>query len=542
MIFNLAKKTTLIVEDFAEFARSVRAMLHQMGATQVDIVNNAEDAIVYCKNKKYDIILSDYNLGPKKDGQQLLEELHKYKLIKSNCVFLMLTAENTAAMVMGAVEFIPDSYIAKPFNGNLLKARLQKSIERRDVLSKINRAMRNKQWETVLEEVKSVQENHPKYKMACFRSKVKALKNLRRLDEALEIATELVSIRSIPWALEAIGEIYFLKKDYERAIDIFKNQIKEFPMAIDAYDWLARIQHLTGQPIEAQETITNAINRSPKALHRQKRLGELAEENNDILVMTKAYRNAIKYGQNSAFASPDEYIKLTAAISKQAQSDPKTITDKLITEVEQTFKQLDKKFSTSIGHNFRNQVAKASYLSSFGKQEESNRSIERAKVLYREVDEEIPARVSLEVSQTLIELEDTEFADSIIADALQQNADDPEFVKKASKICSNQELLKHCQQASKINQLAVAHFNKNRFADAISEFEKAYSMTPKNINITLNYVQTLMKQAQKESNSSKLVNKAERLLGGITQLGINDARATRYNELKRLNQLMLQKL
>jgi CheY-like chemotaxis protein len=70
MFFSLAKKDTLIVEDFAEFARSVRGMLHTMGATQVDIVYNAEDAIDACKARKYNIILSYYNLGPKKDGRK----------------------------------------------------------------------------------------------------------------------------------------------------------------------------------------------------------------------------------------------------------------------------------------------------------------------------------------------------------------------------------------------------------------------------------------------------------------------------------------
>ena len=37
-------------------------MLHSMGATDVEIVYNAEDAVEACKRKKYDVILSDYNL------------------------------------------------------------------------------------------------------------------------------------------------------------------------------------------------------------------------------------------------------------------------------------------------------------------------------------------------------------------------------------------------------------------------------------------------------------------------------------------------
>jgi len=541
MIFNLAKKSTLIVEDFAEFARSVRAMLHTMGATSVDIVYNAEDAIEACKAKKYDIILSDYNLGQKKDGQQLLEELIKYKQIKSNCVFLMLTAENTAAMVMGAVEFQPDGYIAKPFNGNLLKSRLQKATERKDTLQSINRAIANKQWVEALENIKTVLPNHPKYKMSCLRLKFKVLKELNQLDKALELVTEIVAQRAIPWALEGVGEIFYRQEKLEKALDIFKNMIKEFPMALEGYDWLAKIQQKLGQPIEAQNTLSKAIEKSPKALQRQKQLGSLAEENNDLDVMTKAYRSAVKYSANSAFSSPDEYLKLTNALSLQIANNQDVISDKIISEAEATFDKLNQSFSSTNANLLRSSVAHAAFCNACKDEDKTKNYIEQSEKHYQGLDEQISSDISLELSKTLTSLGKENLAEEILNEAVQQNLDDPEFIRKAAEIGANEELINTCKKASQHNIKAINFFKNKKYLDAIQCFDKAHNLSPSNINIRLNYVQSLLKQAQNENNPADIIRTADTMMSDMPQLAFSDVRYSRYSELSRLTQLMLQK-
>lgn len=540
-MFSLAKKNTLIVEDFAEFARSVRAMLHTMGSTQVDIVYNAEDAIERCKAKKYDLILSDYNLGPKKDGQQLLEELNRYHLLKSNCVFLMLTAENTSAMVMGAVEYLPDGYIAKPFTGNLLKSRLQKALEKKDALQPILRSVANKKWSEVLEKIEKVIEQHPKYRMSCLRVKYQALKQLKKLDKALELVTEIVSQRNIPWAMLAVGEIFYLRNELEKAMDIFRNMTTEFPMALNGYDWLAKVQRQLGQPIDAQATLTKAIEKSPKALQRQRDLGSLAEQNNDLNVMTKAYRSAVKYSANSAFSSADEYIKLTSALSRQITQDSEIVVDKVINEAELVFEQLDKTFTVSSATRLRSSVAHAALYKASNNEEKQQKQLDIAEKRFTEIDEQLTADISLELSESLKDLGKSELAEEIIAEAIQQNIDDPEFIQKASLLTSNQELIKTSQQASQYNNKAIYFFKNKKYQSAIENFDKAHKLTPSNVNICLNYVQSLLKQAQVSSKPNDVIQTADDMLTNMPQLAFSDERFARYSELSRLTQLMLQK-
>ena len=111
-----SNKRFLVVDDFSDFRSSVKAMLTQMGAQHIDVAASGAEAIALCGKTRYDIILHDYNLGDGKNGQQVLEELHQRKLIGPHCIFVMVTAESSQAMVMAALEYEPDAYLTKPFN------------------------------------------------------------------------------------------------------------------------------------------------------------------------------------------------------------------------------------------------------------------------------------------------------------------------------------------------------------------------------------------------------------------------------------------
>ncbi len=83
------------------------------------------------RRRAYDVVLCDYNLGEGMDGQQVLEEAKHRRLVGYATVFVMITAENTMEMVMGAMEYKPDDYLTKPFNKELLKSRLEKLVARK---------------------------------------------------------------------------------------------------------------------------------------------------------------------------------------------------------------------------------------------------------------------------------------------------------------------------------------------------------------------------------------------------------------------------
>lgn len=539
-LVRYSQKTVLIIEDFTEFARSLRGMMLTMGSKKIDLVYNGEDALQACKERKYDIILSDYNLGDGKDGQQVLEELITFKRLKSSTVFILVTAENTTAMVMGALEFQPDSYLTKPFNGHILKSRLDKLIVKKDILAPINRLIIKKQWREAATKCDETIAQQPKYRMACLRLKYLCLKGAKQYDKALELTTQIVNERPIPWAMLGVGEIFYAKNELERALELFTDMTNEFPMVLEGYDWLAKIQHLLGQPIEAQRTLTKGVERSPKALKRQKLLGQIAEENDDFQTMTKAFRQAVKFGKNSAFSSPEEYVKLTKSIGMQLKGNSDIDRKRLIGEAETVFAKLNHRFKDEASIQFRSAVAHADFSSITHDSKSVEKYLNTANKYYERIEEHIGAKESIEITESLKQLGQQELAESILEEAVEQYFDDPDFIKQAEKLTSNKNLIINSKKASQLNSKAIHYFSGKDYKNAIAYFSKAIEIAPNNVNINLNHAQSLLKYYQTGHKDKKYLEKAIDTLGLVTRLSFSDPRYERYSELTRLTQLMLQ--
>jgi len=84
----------LVVDDSPGMRNALRLTLSNFGITRIQMVANAAEAIFQIKNRSYDFILCDFNLGEGRDGQQLLEELRHGNLISLESVFMMVTAES----------------------------------------------------------------------------------------------------------------------------------------------------------------------------------------------------------------------------------------------------------------------------------------------------------------------------------------------------------------------------------------------------------------------------------------------------------------
>ena len=89
-----------------------------------------------------------------------------------------------------------------------------------------------------------------------------------------------------------------------RQKNIFDNLIKQNKSLAASYDWLAKSYVLLDDSISAQETLQKAVDISPKAIRRQRALGELALRNKDGAMAEKALSQAVLLGKNSVHRHP----------------------------------------------------------------------------------------------------------------------------------------------------------------------------------------------------------------------------------------------
>ena len=112
----------LIVDDYKTMLRIIRNLLKQLGFENVDDAGDGSEALQKMKEKKYGLVISDWNMEPM-TGLQLLREVRGDNKL-AETPFIMITAESKTENVVAAKEAGVNNYIVKPFNAATLKTKL----------------------------------------------------------------------------------------------------------------------------------------------------------------------------------------------------------------------------------------------------------------------------------------------------------------------------------------------------------------------------------------------------------------------------------
>jgi len=112
----------LVVDDYKTMIRIIRNLLKQLGFSDVDEAADGTEALSKLKERKYGLIISDWNMEPM-TGYELLKEVRKDEHL-TRTPFIMVTAESKTENVIAAKKAGVNNYIVKPFNAATLKNKI----------------------------------------------------------------------------------------------------------------------------------------------------------------------------------------------------------------------------------------------------------------------------------------------------------------------------------------------------------------------------------------------------------------------------------
>jgi two-component system chemotaxis response regulator CheY len=112
----------LIVDDYGAMRRIVRGLLRQLGLGHVDEAADAGTALRMLREKRYGLVISDWNMRPV-SGLELLRRVRADKGL-NRLPFIMVTAESKTESVIAAKEAGVSGYIVKPFTADTLRAKI----------------------------------------------------------------------------------------------------------------------------------------------------------------------------------------------------------------------------------------------------------------------------------------------------------------------------------------------------------------------------------------------------------------------------------
>lgn len=215
-------RPVLIVDDCQVFTSATKSMLIKLGlsAEQIHIANNAKDAIYRCEQYDYQLTLIDFNLSDETDGRQLLIHLSDKKLVPSDCVSIVVTADNSAKIVRSFLELDPDGYLVKPLSYDVLKKRLPPLVARKQALSKSKELLYEGNFTSVINETELVRENANEVLVQSMLVQAKALIGMGRLDTARNVLVSILKIADSPKVAIELSRIYQKQNQFKLALSV----------------------------------------------------------------------------------------------------------------------------------------------------------------------------------------------------------------------------------------------------------------------------------------------------------------------------------
>ena len=113
----------LVVDDYQTMIRIIRNLLKQLGFENVDDASDGTAAISKMRDKKYGLVISDWNMEPM-SGFELLQKVREETAL-AETPFIMVTAESKTENVIAAKKAGVSNYIVKPFNAQTLKTKIE---------------------------------------------------------------------------------------------------------------------------------------------------------------------------------------------------------------------------------------------------------------------------------------------------------------------------------------------------------------------------------------------------------------------------------
>ena len=526
------KLTFLVVDDFENFRLSMRQMLRSCGADKIELVGNATAAIQYCSYNHVDVVLCDYNLGEGKNGQQILEELRHKKLLKRSSLFLMVTAETSKEMVMGAREYQPDAYLTKPINRAVLEKRLGSLIQQRHTLLPINREIDHENYPKAISLCLEMLPKQPRYKTWLMKTLGELYIQVGDMAHAQKVYDDVLGQRELSWARLGRCRVMLANKHYEEAIQDLRALVDKHPDYMEAYDLLAATYEQQGKLSQAQRVLERAAEHSPNALLRQKHLAKVADANQDIDTASEAWRRTVTLGNYSIHDSPEHYLSLAQSLSDLSEGGVEEGSSNQAAEALNVLSKMEKRFPDNEELPLRSKIIQSRVHAGQGNQREAQK-------LLSQVSSELQssgnysAETGLDYAKTLFRLGRDQEARDLLGELASRFEDDSDIIQQIESLLDEPVGYRQKIKARGLNRDGIKAFEEGDLDSAITTFEQALEIVPDHAALNLNLVQVLLKKCEQQPRDARaeLIDSCRQRMKRLESLPEQHRQYRRYQAL-----------
>ncbi len=331
---DLRNLNALIIDPSSGMRSSIHNMLTSCGINKVDHAVSSGTAIRQVRNKKYDLILCEYDLSEGQDGQQLLEDLRNNKLIPLWTMYFILTAERSSQKVMSVAELAPTDYLLKPFTHDGMLERVGRAVEWRQHFMAVFKMIESGDLDLAIKACAAVDVENARLAADFMRLQAECAMTLGRAAEAELLYRKILASRPVGWATLGLARTVFAQERFEEVETTLMALIEESDKFLDAYDLLAKARHAMGKFDEAKAILASAVKISPHAVRRLRTLGKLALETGDASTAESLLTQVVGKSRYSEFRDAEDHVHLVTALVQQGDTKQAST---MIRDLEKTF-------------------------------------------------------------------------------------------------------------------------------------------------------------------------------------------------------------
>jgi tetratricopeptide (TPR) repeat protein len=359
----------LVIEDSPTMRAWLRTALADAGGKRIDQSDTYFDALNRIRQKGgYDIVLCDYILSDTRDGQQLLEEVRRSRLLPQATLWIMITGEQKYEQVFSAAELAPDDYLIKPITPAILMDRIQRAWDRRSTLKAATQLFDGERYAEALEVCDRMTESRARFAIGFRRIAGECLLALERYRDAHDhYEAILEEFPRLPWAKLGKGRAFFHMDRHDETQEILEDLVANNPDFLQAHDLLAKVHEQNGRLEEARDLLKLVLQKNPKALHRHREVVRVATATGDIDSAIEAFALMHQHGKGSTFIRPGDFCEYANLLMGSGSKAARERLDNLSANI-RDFHKADPEFQ------FARQMVNYSIAKAAGKKDEAKQA------------------------------------------------------------------------------------------------------------------------------------------------------------------------
>lgn len=528
----LPDKQCLIIDDQVDSRSLVKKFLMKYGATEIDTANDGDDATRKIADKRYDLIIADFNLGKGKDGQQVLEESrHTSRLLATSC-FIILSAENASDVVLGALDNSADDFISKPFNFGTLETRISRTLAVKEMLKGIEENIDRNQHDEAIKLCEELLKRKNPIKLKLLRILAKELLKTKRFSQAQKIYQKIMDIKPMNWASLGLATCEYHLGKLDRAAYMLEDTIKQYPLYAQAYDLLAKIYSKKEKYGEAVDYLVKAAKKSPRSVLRQMDLGKLAYERGYFKIAEQAYQQALAMGKYSCYVDVATFKNYVKTLQQKIVDENTRESNNATADALKATAAMKLRFQNEEGVGFDAEVLDAGTFVRRGHSEQAENSANNAEnIIADSAKATNEQRIAL--LETFVETKQVEKAEALITRLEKLDSLTPNEIHRFKKAKSSHSAYVNRKSPEELHEEAIACYKKKEFRKAMDIFDDVAKSKDAGESALLNAIQAKLAVMEDEGFDDQLMKETTKLVHRIGWLPRKNPRYDRLNELKK---------